>query len=137
MHTVVLYDVPALYDLIIGRGPCEAFYRDLARQTGGPVLELACGTGRLTLPLAHDGYARLKPRPMLKTWRLRLSEVTCGPSTSAVASRWWSSAATRSPTSRRMRTSRRASLALPSTWPPAACSRSISSTRTCAPSRGP
>src|SRR5215212_5162530 len=57
MHTVVLYDMPALYDLIIGRGPREGFYRDLARQMGGPVLELACGTGRLTLPLARDGHA--------------------------------------------------------------------------------
>jgi ubiquinone/menaquinone biosynthesis C-methylase UbiE len=32
-----------------------AFYERLARETGGPVLELACGTGRLTLPLAEKG----------------------------------------------------------------------------------
>lgn len=31
-------------------------WRDLARITGGPVLELACGTGRAMLPLARDGY---------------------------------------------------------------------------------
>jgi len=31
------------------------FYRDLARETGGPVLELGCGTGRVLLPIAGDG----------------------------------------------------------------------------------
>jgi len=33
------------------------FYLDLARQTGGPVLELACGTGRILLPIARQGIA--------------------------------------------------------------------------------
>jgi SAM-dependent methyltransferase len=40
-------------------GPCEAFYRKLARDMGSgssPVLELACGTGRLTIPIARDGH---------------------------------------------------------------------------------
>jgi ubiquinone/menaquinone biosynthesis C-methylase UbiE len=32
-----------------------AFYRQLAQRTGGPVLELACGTGRITVPLAESG----------------------------------------------------------------------------------
>jgi ubiquinone/menaquinone biosynthesis C-methylase UbiE len=32
-----------------------AFYERLARETGGPVLEIACGTGRITLPLAEKG----------------------------------------------------------------------------------
>ena len=32
-----------------------AFYQRLAQQTGGPVLELACGTGRIALPLAESG----------------------------------------------------------------------------------
>lgn len=31
------------------------FYADLGRRTGGAVLELACGTGRVTLPLAETG----------------------------------------------------------------------------------
>jgi ubiquinone/menaquinone biosynthesis C-methylase UbiE len=31
------------------------FYVALARETGGPVLELACGTGRVTFPLARAG----------------------------------------------------------------------------------
>jgi SAM-dependent methyltransferase len=32
-----------------------AFYEKLARDAGGPVLELACGTGRIALPLAERG----------------------------------------------------------------------------------
>jgi 2-polyprenyl-3-methyl-5-hydroxy-6-metoxy-1,4-benzoquinol methylase len=46
------------YDLIAGRlsgnGPV-AFYRSQARLCGGPVLELACGSGRLAMPIAEDG----------------------------------------------------------------------------------
>jgi SAM-dependent methyltransferase len=32
-----------------------AFYRALAHETGGPVLELACGTGRVAIPIAREG----------------------------------------------------------------------------------
>jgi ubiquinone/menaquinone biosynthesis C-methylase UbiE len=32
-----------------------AFYRELARACGGPVLELGCGTGRTLLPIAEAG----------------------------------------------------------------------------------
>jgi len=32
-----------------------AFYERVAREAGGPVLELACGTGRIALPLAQAG----------------------------------------------------------------------------------
>ena len=31
------------------------FWQDLARREGGPVLELGCGTGRLTMPVARTG----------------------------------------------------------------------------------
>lgn len=31
-------------------------YRQFAARTGGPVLELGCGTGRIALPLARDGH---------------------------------------------------------------------------------
>ena len=33
------------------------FYRSLARETGGPVLELGCGSGRVLLPIARGGLA--------------------------------------------------------------------------------
>lgn len=33
------------------------FYVDLAKRIGGPVLELACGTGRILLPIAREGIA--------------------------------------------------------------------------------
>jgi SAM-dependent methyltransferase len=33
------------------------FYRALAEETGGPVLELACGTGRVTIPIAQLGFS--------------------------------------------------------------------------------
>lgn len=32
------------------------FWRDLAARRGGPLLELGCGTGRVLLPLAQQGY---------------------------------------------------------------------------------
>ncbi len=33
----------------------QPFYREMVRRTGGPVLELMCGTGRVLLPLAETG----------------------------------------------------------------------------------
>jgi ubiquinone/menaquinone biosynthesis C-methylase UbiE len=33
-----------------------AFYEQLARETGGPVVELGCGTGRIALALAERGF---------------------------------------------------------------------------------
>ena len=33
-----------------------AWYRKFAHRTGGPVLELACGTGRLLISIAKEGY---------------------------------------------------------------------------------
>jgi SAM-dependent methyltransferase len=38
-------------------GPDAEFYRSLAIETGGPVLELGCGTGRVLLPIAQEGLA--------------------------------------------------------------------------------
>ena len=46
------------YDLVFGiSGEAEvAWYLDKARTFGGPVLDLACGTGRLALILAREGF---------------------------------------------------------------------------------
>jgi SAM-dependent methyltransferase len=55
---LVEYDHPNLYDLenrdFTPQGP---FYLALAQQTGDLVLELGCGTGRITIPLARHGVA--------------------------------------------------------------------------------
>lgn len=46
-----------LYDAIPAYGARKdvGFYLDIARRTGGPVLELGCGTGRVLLPIARAG----------------------------------------------------------------------------------
>ena len=49
----------AIYDAMatdVPGGDDIAFFRSLAEQTGGPVLELGCGTGRVTIPLAEGGF---------------------------------------------------------------------------------
>jgi SAM-dependent methyltransferase len=47
----------AQYAIIRDPSGDAAFYAGLAAQTGGPVLELGCGTGRVLLPIAHTGLA--------------------------------------------------------------------------------
>jgi SAM-dependent methyltransferase len=45
------------------------FYLELAEQTAGPILEVACGTGRVLLPIARKGidiHGVDNSRPMLK-----------------------------------------------------------------------
>ena len=53
-----LYSDGRLYDLVMGRyaaGDMLDFYRRQVSRYGQPVLELACGMGRLTVPLAEGG----------------------------------------------------------------------------------
>ncbi len=51
------FNDPANYDLEEGERsePRIKFYADLASASGGPVLELACGTGLVSLPIAACG----------------------------------------------------------------------------------
>ncbi|GAC1545732.1 MAG: class I SAM-dependent methyltransferase [Herpetosiphon sp.] len=48
---------PESYDCEDSSDTGSAFYSDLARETGGPVLEIACGTGRVAIPIARLGFA--------------------------------------------------------------------------------
>jgi SAM-dependent methyltransferase len=51
------FEDAALYDHDYRRRRADVrFYRTLAAEHGGPVLDLACGTGRLMLPLLRDGH---------------------------------------------------------------------------------
>jgi SAM-dependent methyltransferase len=65
-----LYDHPALYDALLPATAHVPYYVDLARQATGDVLELACGTGQLTVPIASAGL----PAAGLPTVGLDLSE---------------------------------------------------------------
>lgn len=50
----LIYD-PRLYDGLNSFESDVPFYLDQARKAKGPVLELCCGTGRITLPLLNAG----------------------------------------------------------------------------------
>jgi SAM-dependent methyltransferase len=73
-----LYDHPTLYDALLPVGTHLPYYAELARQASGDILELACGTGQLTLPLASAGLriAGLDlSEPMLRIARERAAAV--------------------------------------------------------------
>lgn len=52
-----IYQDPRLYDFLCGAMGWEdlTYWSEQCRICGGPVLELACGSGRLTVPLAEQG----------------------------------------------------------------------------------
>ena len=52
---VLARNYDALYGVMRDPSGDAAFYRALAEETGGPVLELGCGTGRVLLPIAALG----------------------------------------------------------------------------------
>jgi SAM-dependent methyltransferase len=50
------YDDPEIYDLENDEfEPDGTFYLELAQKLGGTVLEIGCGTGRITIPMAQQG----------------------------------------------------------------------------------
>jgi SAM-dependent methyltransferase len=52
---MTLYDHPELYDALFSAEDHAAHYGALAERHPGPVLELACGTGQLVVPLSRPG----------------------------------------------------------------------------------
>lgn len=73
------YEDAALYDYEYRRRRADVtFYRELARRRlGGPgrILELGCGSGRVTIPLARDGHEVVavdRSAPMLDRLRARV-----------------------------------------------------------------
>ena len=73
------YDYPDLYDALLPVGAEVPFYVDVARQQAGAVLELACGTGQLTIPIALQGFPTVgldQSRAMLDAAKKRASDVS-------------------------------------------------------------
>lgn len=55
--TVAHYSDAAYYDRAYKRYKADIdFYLQVALEHGGPILELGCGTGRVTIPLARAGF---------------------------------------------------------------------------------
>ena len=53
-------ELALFYDLIYADVTADIpFYLELAQETGGPVLELGCGSGRTAIPLAEAGFELL------------------------------------------------------------------------------
>jgi SAM-dependent methyltransferase len=70
------YDSPDLYDALLPVSAHVPFYVDVAQQQRGAVLELACGTGLLTVPIATRGLPTVgldRSRAMLDAAKRRAS----------------------------------------------------------------
>ncbi|MDW8245373.1 MAG: class I SAM-dependent methyltransferase [Sandaracinaceae bacterium] len=74
------YEDPIRYDRTYRRRRMDVeFYRSMAKEKGGPVLELGIGTGRIAIPLARDGHLVVgieKEPAMLERLRLKLRRET-------------------------------------------------------------
>lgn len=74
---VIAHYYDAAYAALPVLGPDADFYRALARESGGPVLELGCGTGRVLAGMAAEGLASTgldASRQMLAKLRERLGD---------------------------------------------------------------
>jgi SAM-dependent methyltransferase len=75
--TAAHYEDPAYYAKTYrGRLEDVRYYVDLAERRGGPVLELGCGNGRITIPIARAGVPVVGvdlSAPMLADLRSRLA----------------------------------------------------------------
>jgi SAM-dependent methyltransferase len=76
------YQHPDLYDALLPVGAHLPFYAELAREHADGMLELACGTGQLAVPIAGSGVQTVgldRSAAMLTTARTRaeLAGVTC------------------------------------------------------------
>jgi SAM-dependent methyltransferase len=73
------YAAPELYDYEYRRRREDVwFYRTLAEERGGPILDLGCGTGRLFVPLLRDGHTVVgidRATPMLARAYRRLTRL--------------------------------------------------------------
>jgi SAM-dependent methyltransferase len=49
-------DFAAMYDAIYASRDDAGFWQSVAAKSGGPILELGCGTGRVLVPLARAGF---------------------------------------------------------------------------------
>jgi SAM-dependent methyltransferase len=76
------FDDPLLYDWEYRRRRDDVqFYRTLADERGGPVLDVGCGTGRLMLPLLRDGHTVVgvdRAAPMLARAAARVGRLGPG-----------------------------------------------------------
>ncbi|MFT3695799.1 MAG: methyltransferase domain-containing protein [Kofleriaceae bacterium] len=72
------YADAALYDYEYRRRRADVtWYRELAKRRSGPILELGCGSGRVTLPLARDGHTVFgidQSEAMLQKLRARIAD---------------------------------------------------------------
>ncbi|MCC7542234.1 MAG: methyltransferase domain-containing protein [Deltaproteobacteria bacterium] len=78
--TAAHYEDAASYDRAYRRRRHDvAYYREVARTFGGPILELGVGTGRVAIALARDGHEIVgvdRMKPMLDRARAKLAKET-------------------------------------------------------------
>ncbi len=55
-HNMEAYADPPDYDFVVGDAGIP-IYTALPQETGGPVLEIGCGIGRVSIPIAQQGFS--------------------------------------------------------------------------------